>query len=608
MKIPWVSTAFVFFIVLGIVIFSRILIQQEQRSNTSDLLSRGNCLVSLIALHSLDDFEEDKRNLLPKILAEYTTDQGLIYCFINGQSGRPFVTMASDNVASKIPNEIQMKSLSATGLTKQEFEPDSLDYAIYEFSKPIFENGQKTGTVRIGLRLPGIPIFSMERIGLLAVLVFLIISAVIIAYYGITCALRPLELVQKKFLGKNTDTKAGHDRPLENLRITPLVEDLLRCLMKFDKNLKRVKENNFELTSRLSVLSFEKNQLDNITNSINFGIIITDTQGHVGYINNYFLGLLNITCEDAVDRPLDEVLTHNEITSFISRKETLEQTITSHLDTTFPELVPGEIFRISLSYLLDNEETPIGKMVICNNITREKTVENSTHEFIAHLTHELMTPLTTIKSYSEMLMEGDIEDSDTQKEFYNTINGETDRLKRLIKDLLDISKIEMGNLTSKKDLVKSDLLFEDCITAVEGTAQKKNIVIERAVPDNFPSLVGDKDQLKASIINVLGNAVKYTPEGGHVDFGLYEQDGTVIFEVNDSGYGMSEEELAHVFDKFYRSNNPQIAEQQGSGLGMAIAVEMVRLHNGEIEVQSELGKGTRFTIKIPKKEYSLENQ
>lgn len=606
MKFPWISTALVFFILLGIVIFSQILVQQEQRSNTSDLLSRGNCLVSLIALHSLDGFEEDKRNLLPKILAEYTTDQGLVYCFINGQSGRPIVTLASDKVSSKIPNEVQMKSLSATGLTKQTFESDSLGYTIYEFSKPIFENGQKTGTVRIGLKLPTIPIFSMERMGLLAVLVFLIISAVIIAYYGITRALRPLELVQRKFLGANTDTKGSNDRSLENFRIAPLVQDLLKCLIKYDKNLKRLKESNLELTSRLGVLSFEKNQLNNIANSINSGIIITDIQGNVGYINDYFLRLLNITREDAMDRPLDEVLTQNEITSFISRRGTFEKTRTSHLETTFPDLAPGEIFRISASFLMDMEKTSIGRMFVCRNITQEKTVEKATHEFIAHLTHELMTPLTTIKSYSEMLMDGDIEDSDTQKEFYNTINVETDRLKRLIMDLLDVSRIEMGNLSLDIKLVKSDSLFEDCITAVEGIAQKKNIFIDRAEPDNFPSLVGDKDRLKGSIINILSNAVKYTPEGGHISFGLHEEDGMVIFEVKDSGYGMSEEDLAHIFDKFYRSNNPQIAEQQGSGLGMAIAAEMVRLHDGEIEVQSELGKGTHISVKIPKKEYSLE--
>jgi signal transduction histidine kinase len=111
-----------------------------------------------------------------------------------------------------------------------------------------------------------------------------------------------------------------------------------------------------------------------------------------------------------------------------------------------------------------------------------------------------------------------------------------------------------------------------------------------------------------AIINILGNAVKYTPEGGHIEFSLKEDDGMVIFEVNDSGYGISDEDIAHIFDKFYRSNNPQVCEQQGTGLGLGIAAEIVQLHDGGIAVQSKLGKGTRFTIRIPKEEYYLENQ
>ncbi len=204
-----------------------------------------------------------------------------------------------------------------------------------------------------------------------------------------------------------------------------------------------------------------------------------------------------------------------------------------------------------------------------------------------------------------MLMDGEIEDSETQKEFYNTINSETTRLSRLIKDLLNFSKIEMGSLTLKMDLVKSDWLFDDCIAAVEGAAKKKNISIQKHLPDNFPSLVGDKDQLKGAVINILGNAVKYTPENGEIHFAITEENDMVIFDIKDTGYGMSEEDLSHIFDKFYRSSNPQISDQQGTGLGLAITSQIIGLHGGEIEVQSELDNGSHFTIKIPKGEVYL---
>ena len=278
------------------------------------------------------------------------------------------------------------------------------------------------------------------------------------------------------------------------------------------------------------------------------------------------------------------------------------------MDITFPELVPGETYRISLSYLKDSEKAVIGKMIMFNNVTKEKEAKKATQEFTAHLSHEMLTPLTTIKSYSEMLMDDEIQDSETQKEFYNTINMETDRLTRLIKDLLNLSKIEMGSLIPDKSLVKSDWLFEDCITAIEGAARKKTISIHRHVPDNFPTLVGDKDQLKGALINILGNAVKYTPENGNIHFELSEQGNMIIFDIKDTGYGMSEQDLSRIFEKFYRSQNPQIADQQGTGLGLAITSEIIGLHQGEIKVTSEIDKGTHFMVKIPKGEYYIGKQ
>ena len=155
------------------------------------------------------------------------------------------------------------------------------------------------------------------------------------------------------------------------------------------------------------------------------------------------------------------------------------------------------------------------------------------------------------------------------------------------------------------DRVQSDGLFEDCITAVEGAARKKNITIQRKLPDNIPSLIGDKEQLKGALINILGNAVKYTPENGKIHFSLSEDDNMVIFDIIDTGYGIATEDLSHIFEKFYRSSNQQVVDQQGTGLGLAIASEIISLHEGEIKVQSDIGRGTYFTVKIPKKEYYL---
>jgi len=267
-----------------------------------------------------------------------------------------------------------------------------------------------------------------------------------------------------------------------------------------------------------------------------------------------------------------------------------------------------ETFQVSLSHLSDDGGAVIGKIILVRNVSKEKTVQKANYEFITHVAHELRTPLTTIKSYNEMLMSGEIDDEETQKEFYNTINEETDRVARLIENLLNVSKIEMGSLSLHKTLTKTDRLFKDCVGAIEALAHDKHITIEKNVPDKFPSLFGDKELLKVALINFLSNAVKYTPETGTIVFVLAEQDNAIVFDVIDTGCGISKEDIPRIFDKFYRSEDSKVTEQTGSGLGLAIASEIIHLHGGKIEVQSELGNGTHFTITVPKEQYYLEEQ
>jgi signal transduction histidine kinase len=603
MNFKRLGIAILAFILIGVVAFTQILMRQEEKANIRDIRAQGSHMVNLIALHSIQDFTGEKRDFLLRNLMEYSSFQELAYCFVYNQFGTPIVSLSPGDVGSEIPSHISMRSRAAMGFIYQPFKTTGSGHQIYEFAKPILENGKKTGTVRIGLKPPPLSIMSMERISLMAMLSFLIISAVIIVYYGFVRALKPLE----QFSGNILKTAgAVADNSSKGFGVASMMEEFKKSMVQFKDMLKKIETNNQELSSKIGVLRFEKNQVLNILNTINLGIIITDIHDNVSHINDYMLNLLCKKRHDVTDSSVEEILPHEEITSFISRQQNLEQPRNNgHLDTTLPELAPGLTYRVSCSYLMDGDKALIGKMIMFNNVTREKEAAVATQEFTAHLSHELMTPLTTIRSYSEMLMDGEVQDSETQKEFYNTINGETARLSRLIKDLLNLSKIEMGSLTLNKGLVKSDWLFEDCIAAVEGAAQQKNISIQRHLPDNFPSLIGDKDQLKGAVINILGNAVKYTPENGKIDFALSEENNTVILDIRDTGYGMSEEDLSHIFDKFYRSSHPQISEQQGTGLGLALTSEIIALHEGEINVQSELGNGTRFTLKIPKGEYYL---
>jgi signal transduction histidine kinase len=609
MKSIRIGIALFVLFVIGIVIFTRILIRQEEKYKMQEVLDKGDYLVSLIALYPIRNLEGEQRNFFLRTLTEYTSNENLAYLFIHDHTGHHLVSLAPYDISSKIPKDINMRSLYTKGLTKQTFKISGMKYRFYEFAKPIFENGERTGTARLGLKFHPISYFSSERISLMALVAFFIFASISIGYYWITLDLRSVRNLGQNLKNTCLGSEALGTCSEKNGLIAPIIEEIELSLAQFKEKLDNIEKDKMKLTSQLGVLTFKKNQIVNILDSIKLGIIVTNIEGNIVHINDYMLNLLHRTREEVLDLQLDEILEHDEINSFISQREGVEQTVTmDHIKTTFPELASGEIFQISFSYLTDSEGVVIGNVISAKNITMEESTEKAKHEFIANVAHELRTPLTTIKSYNEMLMGDEIDDVETQKEFYNTINKETDWLAQLIENLINISKIEMGGLSLDRGFTKTDGLVQDCIAAIETLAQEKHITIEKNLPDKFPSLVGDKELLRVALINVLVNAVKYTPENGIITFGLAENDNAIIFEVIDTGYGISKEDLPHIFNKFHRSSDPNIAGRTGSGLGLAISFEIIHLHHGKIEVRSEPGQGSYFNITIPKEQYYLGAQ
>jgi signal transduction histidine kinase len=605
-KMPKVALAIGILVLVGIVLSAQVLVRQEEKKNGQEIVDKGTYLVSLVSLYPLKDFAPDKRTFFLRSLAEYTSYQGFMYLLVHGEGGGALISIASPEVSSAIPDSVRTRSIYTTTLLRQSYRPAGASYTVYEFAKPIFDGGRKAGIVRLGLKLPTVTIFSMERISFLAMIAFFILVALLVAYYGMWATLRSLKATYARTVRSACDDGLQSRVPPGGEKVMPILRELEESFTSTNNVLNEVREENIRLTSKLGVIGFEKHQLTDVLDSLNLGIIVVDLQHHVTFINEYMLNIINDKREYVVNKGLDRVFPQKEIGELVSGNEMTDspEGINS-LETTFPDYAPKDVFHISVSPLTAGERTAIGKMICVKNVTETNMAKRAQEEFIAHVAHELGTSLTNIRAYSEMLMDGEVEKPEMQKEFYNTINQETQRLSSIIQNLLNISKMEMGNLTLDKGLLRTDWLINDCLSTIEASAQSKRIAVETHVPDILPSFMADKELLKTAIINVLGNAVKYTPEQGKITFSMEERDSAVVFDVEDTGYGMSEEDLPHVFEKFYRSGNPQTAGVAGTGLGLAIAYEIVHLHDGEIEIQSKLGEGSRFTIKIPKEEYSL---
>ena len=243
---------------------------------------------------------------------------------------------------------------------------------------------------------------------------------------------------------------------------------------------------------------------------------------------------------------------------------------------------------------------PVREAVLTiEDVSHLQEAERARDNFLYHVTHELRTPLTNIQAYAETLTGPGFDDEDTRRECYNVIISETRRLSRLVEDILNVSQLEVG--TARIEMSEIDLvrLLRQIVQDHLGAADEKRIDLTLKMAPKVPKVQGDKQRMSVLITNLIGNAIKYTPEGGRVDIALDVGERCVEIAVADTGIGISKEDQAHVFDKFYRAVSDEVQMIKGTGLGLAIAREVARLHGGDIRLQSELHKGSIFTVELP---------
>lgn len=245
------------------------------------------------------------------------------------------------------------------------------------------------------------------------------------------------------------------------------------------------------------------------------------------------------------------------------------------------------------------QEDTAEAMIVIEDITQQRVADEARRAFVAQVTHELRNPLTNIRLYVEAAIDEGERDEALLAKSLNVINEETRRLERIVGDMLSVAEIEAGTLELNVDDVRLDALFEVVESSFQTQAQEKEITLEFDMPPKLPVLRGDRDKIVMAVHNLVGNALKYTPAGGHVRVGVEEDQGGVRVTVSDNGIGIDESEQARVFERFYRADDRRVAGITGSGLGLAIAREVVRRHGGDIALESVRDRGSTFTMTLP---------
>ncbi|HYE68011.1 MAG TPA: ATP-binding protein [Anaerovoracaceae bacterium] len=351
-----------------------------------------------------------------------------------------------------------------------------------------------------------------------------------------------------------------------------------------------------QLNLTLSEISNEKSKLETILKYMADGLIAVDLSGHIIHANPAAMVMLNITEDDMVSKYYNDIIrNYNENLIFDKLRENSKD---GGVEDIF--FYGGSSFAVRYDRFKDENAQDIGIIMILQDITERQKLENMQMDFVANVSHELKTPLTTIKSYTETLLTGQVDDKETTNQFLNIIDIEADRMNRLVKDLLQLSRLDYKQEKWNKKESNLISLLKSVVTKVELTAKNKNQHLNYIFDDGQKIMaVIDKDGIEQVLLNVLSNAIKYTQDGGRIDIDALQAGKNAQLIITDNGMGIPENELSRVFERFFRVDRARSRAMGGTGLGLAISKQIIEEHNGSIEIESKEGKGTKVIITLP---------
>lgn len=353
------------------------------------------------------------------------------------------------------------------------------------------------------------------------------------------------------------------------------------------------------LESKLSrsLGDLHEKRAERILASLPDGVALTDHDGCVTYANRALAVLLRHGGDESKlrGRPIRELFPAGANLQLSSQQESRPAVFEVLLGSTNSD----GVLRVGRNPMVRDENAPLQHLWSVRDITQQKLADEMRTQFVYSATHELRTPLANIKAYAETLSMDDMIDPEQQKGFLNTINSEATRLARFVEELLNVSQMEAGAMTLSRTNVDLERLLVEAAEKVRPQLQQKQIAFDIVMPPKLPKVHLDKDRFTAALVNLLGNAAKYTPEQGRVTFETVAGPKELQITVKDTGYGISREELPKLFTKFFRSGDVRVRDVPGSGLGLAFSQEVIRLHGGKLLVQSELNKGSQFTLVLP---------
>ncbi|MDQ0897038.1 two-component system histidine kinase PnpS [Paenibacillus sp. V4I7] len=527
-------------------------------------------------------YSEQARNL------KEATNERLTYVRADGK-----VLGDSDQRPEQMDNHLnrpEIASAAANGVGYVTRYSDTLKENMLYAAIPVKNEAQEiTGFLRISM--------SLEQVGksirslwyfLISGLIILFLIAGIVSYRiakGITHPIEKMTKVAQQITNMNYQSRVP---AYSNDEVGQLGQAINRMSESLQQQMARIQEN--------------ERRLQGVMENMMSGIMMIDREERIMLLNPSAEYILGFSSQELLGKKYNEAKQQYEFTKLIQECIETQDSIRDEMVFYYPA---ERILDIHLSPIAHEDEEWSGVLIVIHDITAVRRLERMRSEFVANVSHELKTPIAAVKGFAETLLAGALNDKETAVSFLQIIFDESERLNRLIGDILELSKIESKRIPMNFSPIYLPEFLERSLSVLRKEAEKKHIELSMLVDDDI-YIEADEDRLRQIIINLLSNGIAYTHDGGKVKVRVEPLDKNVDGDyerlrliVSDTGMGIPKKDLPRIFERFYRVDKARSRSSGGTGLGLSIVKHLVELHKGTIRVDSDVGVGTRFTIELP---------
>ena len=559
------------------VVIAGFFIERELRTGLTRWIEEGLMAeTQIIALIPEGEIEKQSQALAERSRARVTLidARGLVTLDSNRQ------TKDLDNHLNR--SEIQEARIKGKGTATRYSRTLKMD--MLYVALPLYEGSHIKGYIRLSR-----PLLEVDRsvdklrFSIFQVLLLIIILSMIVAFIFSMKVISPIQEIE-----------AFTDKIRKGDVSGMLMIDSRDEIGQLSKN---INDMVTELQEKIRVANEEKWKLRAAFASMAEGVMVLDSQNRIEGLNKGMAEMIGREYADIVGKTPIEAFRNIALQDALNRFRQAGEIVLEEI--TLGDENPM-ILDVNISAVKSLPGQDPKTMIVFHNVTRLKKLEQVRADFVANVTHEIKTPLTAIIGFVETLQQGAIDDRAKAQKFLLTIHENAQRLNRLVDDLLTLSSIELGETKLHLEGLALEDVFETALTLISLRAALKNVRIQRDVQPGLPMVRADRDRLVQILVNVLDNAVKFTSEGGSVSITASpEVQGSVVIKITDTGIGISKSELPRLGERFYRIDKTRSREMGGTGLGLSIVKHLMKAHEGSMEIESTLGKGTTVSLHFP---------